>query len=304
MKKRFKSKRKIKIKNIIYLFLFIFLFYILKMYVVRIKLISSNEKFINNILSDMNNQTINNVINYIDDKIFNSPIYLLESELRFKTEKNNKITEFAYVEVEKPMVYIYNSHQGESYSKKYLEEYNITPNVLMASKMLSEKLNNQGINTIVEESNILEYMSNNGLEHADSYIASRHFLEKTIKKYNSIQLYIDLHRDAISYDASYVNINGKDCAKILFVIGLEYSTYQNNLKVVEEINKIINTKYPNLSRGIMKKQGYGVNGVYNQDLSSNVILIEIGGYENNIDEINNTLELVSSAIKEYLYEKR
>jgi len=53
----------------------------------------------------------------------------------------------------------------------------------------------------------------------------------------------------------------------------------------------------------MKKQGYGVNGIYNQDLKSNVILIEIGGHENNIDEVNNTLDLVSLAIKEYLNEK-
>ena len=53
----------------------------------------------------------------------------------------------------------------------------------------------------------------------------------------------------------------------------------------------------------MKKQGYGVNGVYNQDLNSNVILIEMGGHENNIDEVNNTLDLVALAIGEYLNEK-
>ena len=147
-------------------------------------------------------------------------------------------------------------------------------------------------------------MNKNGLDHAGSYIASRHFLQNTMNKYNSIELYIDLHRDAISHDSSYINIDGKDCAKILFVIGLEYDTYKSNLKIVEKINNIINTKYPNLSRGIMKKQGYGVNGVYNQDLSSNVILIEVGGNENNIDEVNNTLDLVASAIKEYLNEER
>ncbi len=207
------------------------------------------------------------------------------------------------MKVDKPRIYIYNSHQGEEYSIKYLEEYNITPNVLMAARMLAEKLNNLNINTIVEESNILDYMHKNNLDHAGSYIASRHFLENTMKKYNSIELYIDLHRDAISHDASYINIDGKDYAKILFVIGLEYDTYQNNLKVVEKINNIINTKYPGLSRGILKKQGYGVNGIYNQDLNANIILIEIGGHENNIDEVNNTLELVADSIKEYLNEK-
>lgn len=303
MRKKFKSRKRINIKIIIYLILFLFLTFLLSIYIKKIKFLSSNEDFINNIFSDINNERAEKVINYIDKNIFNSPVYLLESELNYK-KSNSNTTYFAYVEVDKPMVYIYNSHQGENYSMKYLEEYNITPNVLMASRMLSEKLNNLNINTIVEENNILEYMNKNGLDHAGSYIASRYFLENAMKKYNSIKLYIDLHRDAISHDASYVNINGKDCAKILFVIGLEYNTYQNNLKVVEEINNIINTKYPNLSRGIMKKQGYGVNGIYNQDLNSNVILIEIGGHENNIDEVNNTLDLVADAIKEYLDDKR
>ena len=303
MKKRFKTKRKFKIRKIIYIILFIFLIYLTSIYITRIKFINSNEKFLNSILTSVSNNNINSIIEYIDKNIFNSPIYLLESQLNYKKEKNNKI-DFAYVEVDKPVVYIYNSHQGETYSYKYLEEYNITPNVLMASLMLSEKLNNLGINTIVEESDILEYINKNGLDHSGSYIASRYFLQNIMNKYNSIELYIDLHRDAISHDNSYTNINGKDCAKILFVVGLEYDTYEQNLKVVEEINSIITQKYPNLSRGIMKKQGYGVNGVYNQDLSSNIILIEIGGNENNIDEVNNTLELVANAIKEYLNEKR
>lgn len=303
MRKKFKRKRRIKLRKIMYFLIFIFLIYLLRIYIVKIKLINSNEEILNNILSDMSNKQVSNVINYIDKNIFNSPLYFLESELNYNKD-NTETIELMYKKNDLPMVYIYNSHQGETYSYKYLEEYNIVPNVLMASHMLSEKLNNIGINTIVEENSILEYMDKNNLDHSGSYIASRYFLENTIKKYDSIKLYIDLHRDAISHDASYININGKDCAKVLFVIGLENNNYQNNLKIVENINNIINTKYPNLSRGIMKKQGYGVNGVYNQDLASNVILIEIGGNENNIDEVNNTLDLIAGVLKEYLNEKK
>lgn len=302
MRKRFKRKKRINSKIFVLIFIFIILIYLFKIYFNNIEILSSNQKFIDNILTNISNNTVNNVIKYVDDKIFNSPINILKSQLNY--EKDKIITNFAYVETEKPIIYIYNSHQGETYSKKYLEEYNITPNVLMASLMLSEKLNNLNIKTIVEENDILEYMNKNNLEHAQSYIASRYFLEKMVNKYNSIKLHIDLHRDAISHDLSYININGKDCAKILFVIGLEYDTYRNNLKIVEKINNIINNNYPGLSRGIMKKQGYGVNGVYNQDLKENVILIEIGGHENNIDEVNNTLDLVSLAIKEYLNEEK
>lgn len=305
MAKKFKAKKKIKLRLIIYLVISMLLIFLFKIYITKINIINSNEKFINNILSSMDNTYVNNIYNYINKNIFNTPVSILNSELKYennknKEEKNTSI--FAYVEVNKPRVYIYNSHQGENYSNEYLEEHNIVPNVLTASLMLKEKLNNIGINTIVEENNILEYMDKNNLDHSGSYLASRHFLEQIIKKYNSIELYIDLHRDSIEHSSSYVKINDKDCAKILFVIGLENENYKYNLEITQKINNIINTKYPGLSRGIMKKQGYGVNGIYNQDLKSNIILIEIGGFENNIEEVNNTLEFVAIAIKEYLNE--
>ena len=48
-------------------------------------------------------------------------------------------------EVKEPRVYIYNTHQLENYSATNFEDYNITPNVLMASYMLKEKLNKNNI---------------------------------------------------------------------------------------------------------------------------------------------------------------
>lgn len=303
MRKTFKKKKYFSINKFIIIILSILILILMKTYIFQFKGLKSNVNFIKNILSNIDNQQLNRVIDLVDKNIFNNPTNILEKYLKYESNSNKLV--FSYVEKEKPLVYIYNSHQGEEYSIKYLEEYNITPNVLMAANMLSEKLNKLGINNIVEENNIIEYMNKNNLNHAGSYIASRNFLEKILNKYNSsIRLYIDLHRDSISHDLSYIKINNNDCAKVLFVIGLENPNYEKNLKVTEKINNIINAKYPNLSRGILKKQGYGVNGVYNQDLNENIILLELGGHENNIDEINNTLELVSIAIKEYLNEEK
>ena len=187
---------------------------------------------------------------------------------------------------------------------EYLEDYNIVPDVLMASNMLKDKLDSIGIESIVEESDILAYMKDNNLNHAGSYKASRHFLKQAIENYPSIKLFIDLHRDAASHKSTITTVDGKVCAKVLFVIGLEYKTYESNLSVATKINNIILKEYPSLTRGIMKKEGYGVNGIYNQDLASNVILIEIGGNENNIEEINNTLDLIAQVIGEYLNEEK
>ena len=88
--------------------------------------------------------------------------------------------------------------------------------------------------------------------------------------------------------------------KILFVVGLEHNNYKENISNVEKINDIANKHYPGLSRGIYKKEGPGVDGIYNQDISSNSILIELGGVDNNIDEVLNTTEAISNILYYYI----
>ena len=41
----------------------------------------------------------------------------------------------------------------------------------------------------------------------------------------------------------------------------------------------LNENYKGISRGIYRKKGKGVNGVYNQDFSSYCFLIEVGGIQ-------------------------
>ena len=58
--------------------------------------------------------------------------------------------------------------------------------------------------------------------------------------------------------------------------------------------------YPGLSKGILKKSGKDVNGIYNQDISENVILIEVGGVDNNINEVLNTVNALSDILYTYI----
>ena len=307
MRKKFKKKKKFKTKSL-FLIIFIIIILIFYKYLSNLNFINTNNNILKLFLSSIerNNTYIEEIYKYINKNIFNNPKKILSSELKYDIDDKvsyNTIS-FLYKENKLPKVYIYNSHQGETYSMEYLEGYNIKPDVMLAANILKEKLDNKNIYTIVEEANILNYMEENNLDHSGSYIASRYFLNNVINKYNSIELYIDLHRDAATHDATYTVIDEKPCAKVLFVIGLEYDTYEKNLKITTDINNIINEKYPTLSRGIMKKKGYGVNGVYNQDLKENIILLEVGGNENNIEEVNNTLDIIASVLEEYLNEKR
>jgi stage II sporulation protein P len=222
----------------------------------------------------------------------------------YNLEEQEKITEYVKdpnpTTVSKPKVYIYNSHQLENYNAKNLEIYNITPNVMMASYMLKEKLNDLGIGTAVNEFNLAEFIRINNWTHADSYKASRIFILDAKNKYGTLEYYIDIHRDSIKKSNSTKTIGGKDYARTLFVVGQENPNYQANLDLANKLHKMLNNAYPGLSRGVIKKQGVGVNGVYNQDISPKSMLIEVGAYENTLEEVMCTIEAISQILYKYI----
>ena len=279
----------------------------------NLKLVDNNELFIRTLLVDSNYHLLyekkaNNLFTKGFSKIINvnKPVTILDNIFHLKQSQS---VPMAYVEnpkidtsvVEKePEVYIYNTHQGETYEGKGLEEYNITPGVMMASYLLQKKLIESNVKSIVMEENLIDYMNINNMNHAKSYMASRKFLEEAINNNQNLKLIIDIHRDSLPKEKSTVIINNKPCAKILFVIGEEYDTYKNNLNMTNIINEKIKEKYPELSRGIITKGGSGNNGVYNQDLSDKITLMELGADKNTIEEINNTIDLIGPIIGEYI----
>ena len=335
MSKKFKAKKRKKHKifkiSIIIVIAFL-LFQIISSFVLKINIASSNEEFIRKMLDDSNHHMVyekynNNLttktIKLLANIDIKKPTSILKKTFGYKIDTNvdgkniavasdadvdekdlDVVTEYISdpnpTEVEKPRIYIYNTHQLENYSATNFEDYNITPNVLMASYMLKEKLNKANIQTIVETSNISDFLNLNGWDYASSYKASRFYIIDTLNKYNNLDLIIDLHRDAISKDKSTVQINEKNYAKIMFVVGLEHDGYESNLELANKLNSLIKEKYPELSRGVITKEGPGVNGIYNQDLSPKSILVELGGKDNSIDEVMNTTEILTQVIKEYL----
>ncbi len=326
MRKKFKARKKINLLKLFFCIFFVLLLFLLfKSFILTTKLASSNEEFLNKLLNDsnhyilyknVNENPIYSFVKLITKIDIKEPKSILEKSLKYKTNNMN-ISYTAsddvyslnsdYIEdtnkdnnIENPIVYIYNTHQLEEYNKTNLEEYNIKPNVLMASYILREYLNRNNIKTVVETADITDFLNVNGWNYSKSYNASRFYLDEAIKKYPNLKLIIDLHRDAIEYNASTVTINDKKYAKVLFVVGLDYENYQPNLDLANSLNNLINSKYPGLSRGVLKKSGKNVNGIYNQDLKNNIVLIECGGYQNNIDEVMNTMIALSDIIKIYL----
>ena len=282
----------------------------------NIKLYSSNEEFIMNLLNDSNyykkyedKNIIKKINNYLYNVNLNEPVTLLENMFNYESTSEyypevletitKHINDPTNDVIDNPIVYIYNSHQLENYDSSNYEPYNITPNVMMASYLLKEKLNNYNIPTIVEEGNINEFIKINNWDYNYSYIASRYFIEEAKRKYPSIKYFIDIHRDSVTKEYSTAIINDMSYAKVLFVVGLDHDNYKGNLDFANNVNnRLIN----GISKGIIKKSGPNVNGIYNQDISSNALLIEVGGYQNKIDEVYNTIDVLANTLKEVINE--
>ena len=198
-----------------------------------------------------------------------------------------------------PIVYIYNTHQGEKYA--YNKTLNMSYSVLDASYYLQKELLKHGINSIVESGSISDILSTNNWNYAQSYRVSRLYLENVIKKEPDLKYFVDLHRDSVSKKISTTTINDKSYARTMFLLGLENKSYEKNKEILERLESWLNQNYQGLSRGIYEKKGKGVNGVYNQDFSKNCILIEVGSEENTYEEVTNTIEVIGQML--YLYEK-
>lgn len=221
----------------------------------------------------------------------------------------NKMNEGDYLEdpkpkpIQVPVVYIYNTHQTEQYQKDYLEPYSIKPTVMLASYILREKLNDLGIEALVETNEVKKILNQNNWKYGRSYDVSRQFLETAKAKYPSLKLYLDLHRDSSVYQKTTLNNDGVSYVRILFVVGLEHPNWEKNYQNTVFFNDLLKTRNQSISRGIYKKKGPGVNGKYNQDFDEHLFLIELGGQYNKIEEVNNTLDLVADVVYEYLIKK-
>ena len=248
----------------------------------KINLNITNKSFYKDLINYSSSLETNNIITYKNFKDFINfqPNKLLNNNLVYieeTKEKEEPVMENINIENNKkePIIYIYNTHQTEKYSTDFLTDYTITPNIMIASYMLKENLEEYKIYSYVEENSVKDVLNKNKWNYAKSYKVTKSFIEKRKEEMNSLKYYIDLHRDSVSKKHTTTTINEIKYAKVMLLVGLDHNNYKNNLKEAEKLNKLIEEMYPGLSRGIYKKSGKGVNGIYNQDISPDCIEKEV-----------------------------
>ena len=132
-----------------------------------------------------------------------------------------------------------------------------------------------------------------------SYSRSAPIVRGLLAKYPSAKVVIDLHRDAAPRSSTTATVKGKRVARIMFVVGSDHvfphPHWRENYALAVKLNQIIEDKFPGLSRGIMVKDYQ-----YNQQLSTDMLLIEVGGAENTLAEELATADLLAEAITRLL----
>ncbi|MGG1218857.1 stage II sporulation protein P [Priestia endophytica] len=204
-------------------------------------------------------------------------------------------------------VFIYNTHSWESFETKKINGYNRKKNVQTVAKSLGHYLTQESVPTTIDDTNYTKLLMEKDIDFQDSYELSRKSVQKAVQAYPKVQLVLDIHRDDTigKKEKTTIKIDGKNAAKIQFFVSNTHPSYEENLKVAEQLDRILNKMYPGISRGILKEdeRPYHDPVSYNQDLHPGALLINIGGVENTLKEEERTTKILATAIKHALNEQ-
>lgn len=193
------------------------------------------------------------------------------------------------------------THSHETY-KPFVKNANGTvavyddqTNIYSMQNVMADYFRLNGLSARTLEVDVMSVMKQNGEKMYAAYDTVRPYLAEELKK-NNYDLILDIHRDSTTAEKSTIKYNEVNYAEIAFVIGAENPNYKHNLAYANALNASLNEIVPNISRGIIEKKGEGVDGVYNQDLAKEILLIELGGIDNTEDEVYRTVSVLAQAI--------
>lgn len=212
--------------------------------------------------------------------------------------KKEKVVPFNPPEVSsvsgKPLIGIYSTHNAETYqlSDGVDKVEGKNGGVMKAAIRLKEELNKNGVGAVCDAT-IHDYPN-----WPQSYRNSLQTAKKLLKDYPSIQILIDVHRDAMpSRESSITKINGKNVARISFIVGSDtrspHPNWKKNWAYANYIAEVMEKDYPGLLKTVRVQSGR-----YNQHLNPHSILIEVGSTKNSKAEAERSMELLAKVMSD------
>ena len=230
----------------------------------------------------------------------------IQNYTKFKVDIEKLLNEPLNINFNKkgPKVLVYHTHTTESYvlkqsdiGKKGVPSFNSNSrySVVRVGEELSRYLKKYGIDVL-----------HNGTVHDTvrdaAYGPALKTVQKYTKSYPSIKVFLDIHRDAADSSNKLrlvQKIKGKNAAQIMFVVGtngkLPHSEWKENLKFALKLQQKLNEKYPGLAGPIWIS-----NNRYNQHVSDDALIIEIGGDGNLLSECLESTKYLAEVLNEVM----
>ncbi|MEN2259404.1 stage II sporulation protein P [Paraclostridium benzoelyticum] len=219
---------------------------------------------------------------------------------------SSKYVDNVLVTKDQPQILIYHTHGGETYVNSPTGNYHSYDKenaTLEIGALLTQELAKRG--RFVVHNTTYHDMP----EFTGAYSRSLKTIETMQEKYKSIDVIIDLHRDGRDittekakkdfHDACTTKINGENVAKFLFVVGEKSENYSSNLQLAKEITAFAESKYPGITRPVVKKP----KAKFNQYKSDKPLLLEVGGNANTKEEAQASVKYIGEVIDEFLKQK-
>lgn len=213
---------------------------------------------------------------------------------------------------DKPSVLIFHTHTTETYQildRGFYETGFLTRskdenvNMVRVGKAICEQIEKAGYNVIHDTQ--IHDSSYNG-----AYAHSRQSIEKILKENPTIQVVLDIHRDAIQLsDGTKIKptakIQGKKAAQIMIISGCQEQgnpvtnlpDWRYNLTFAVHLQDKLEELYPGITRPI-----YFSPRSYNMNVTHCSLLVEVGSDSNTLEEAVYTGKCIGSALSEILKE--
>lgn len=176
-----------------------------------------------------------------------------------------------------------------------------TKNVVAVGERVAQQLRQAGIG-VIHDTAIHDQPYNEAYSH------SRKAVEAYLKKYSTIRVVLDIHRDAM-YQSNGTRvkptavIDGKKAAQLMLIVGMKNTkTVPNphtaeNLAFGAHLQQALHTEYAGLMRPLLL-----ADARYNQQLTSGMVLVEVGTDVNTLEEACYSAELLGKSLAKLLKE--
>ncbi|PDO10059.1 MAG: hypothetical protein BLM47_08995 [Candidatus Reconcilbacillus cellulovorans] len=198
-------------------------------------------------------------------------------------------------------VLIYHSHPYESWISETQKTDDHKTNITLVGRRLAESLERLGVGVVHTAVDYRKEVPNYNWYY--SYKYSLQTIRDVMAVYPDVAFFFDIHRDSFGRDRTTLERNGTTYAKIMFVVGRQNPNWEQNEAFARRLDALLNAEMPGISRGMKDKDAAEGHGEYNQSVSPNSILVEIGGPENTLEECYRSADVLASAIAAVVRER-